>query len=108
MNLASRFIILKKQTTQVQLEKYIEEIQRIVGLDDGSPLSALKETTIEYSLGGSPWAIKLTEMIIVQVCVSLERRFHSEIFFQQIYLIFFPARLGGWQTKVYEWIALIL
>lgn len=79
-----------------QLEKYIEEIRGLLALADGSPLSAHKRNpTIEYSLGGSPWAIKLTEMIIVQVCVSLEKKVHSEIFFQQIYLIFFPARLGA-------------
>ena len=97
MNLASRFILLKKRTTQVQLEKYIEEIQRIVGLDDGSPLFPLKETTIEgIPLGGSLWAIKLTEMIIVQVCVSWKEDSILKLSFSKSnYLIFFPSQIRG-------------
>lgn len=46
-------------------------------------LFPLTETAVEYSLEGSPIEMKFTEMIVVQVSVSMERRSHYEIFFQQ-------------------------
>ena len=46
-------------------------------------LFPLTETAVEYSLEGSPIEMKFTEMIVVEVSVSMERRSHYEIFFQQ-------------------------